>query len=89
MAYIFGFRNREQGRNAAEVIQFDTYIAQEEQRIAQLRGLQLLHVARAPLGVEVRRGDVQAPPVAERHVRVHQPLHAHQLACREGRGVSD
>jgi hypothetical protein len=58
-------------------------------RRAQLRGLPLLHVARAPLGVEVRRGDVQAPPVAERHVRVHQPLHAHPLACREGRGVSD
>jgi len=51
-------------------------------RRAQLRGLPLLHVARAPLGVEVRRRDVQAPPVAERHVRVHQPLHAHPLACR-------
>lgn len=39
MAYIFGFRKREQGRNASEVLQFDTFIATEERRIAQLRAL--------------------------------------------------
>ncbi|MGH7958426.1 MAG: DUF7133 domain-containing protein, partial [Opitutaceae bacterium] len=40
MAYIFGFRKREQGKNAVEVLQFDEFIAAEEKRIAQLRGLQ-------------------------------------------------
>ena len=40
MAYIFGFRKREQGRNAAEVLEFDRFIAAEEKRIAQLRTLQ-------------------------------------------------
>ena len=40
MAYIFGFRKREQGRNATEVLQFDTFIAEEEKRIAQLRRLE-------------------------------------------------
>ena len=40
MAYIFGFRKREQGKNATEVFQFDEFIAKEEQRIAAFRGLQ-------------------------------------------------
>ncbi len=48
MAYIFGFRKREQGKNAAEVLQFDEAIAREEQRIAQLRGLQLVNVPEIP-----------------------------------------
>jgi putative heme-binding domain-containing protein len=39
MAYIFGFRKKEQGRNATEVLQFETLIANEEKRIAQLRAL--------------------------------------------------
>ena len=37
MAYIFGFRKREQGNNAAEVLKFDGFVADEEKRIAQLR----------------------------------------------------
>jgi putative heme-binding domain-containing protein len=44
MAYIFGFRKREQGRNATEVLQFDEFIATEEKRIAQLRALQPANV---------------------------------------------
>ena len=36
-AYIFGFRKREQGRNAAEILQFPALIAAEEARIAKLR----------------------------------------------------
>ncbi len=40
LAYIFGFRKREQGRNATEVLKFDEFIATEEKRIAQLRALQ-------------------------------------------------
>jgi glucose/arabinose dehydrogenase len=39
MAYIFGFRKKEQGNNAGEVLQFDEIVAAEEKRIAQLRGL--------------------------------------------------
>ena len=49
MAYIFGFRKREQGNNAAEVLQFDGFVAAEEQRIAQLRGLKDgVHVPEIP-----------------------------------------
>jgi hypothetical protein len=32
MAYIFGFRRHEQGRNAAEVLKFDEFVAAEEAR---------------------------------------------------------
>src|SRR5207344_150686 len=39
MAYIFGFRKGEQGQNAVEIPKFDVLIAEEEQRIAQLRTL--------------------------------------------------
>ncbi|MBI5772059.1 MAG: c-type cytochrome [Verrucomicrobia bacterium] len=39
MAYIFGFRKREQGKNATEIPAFDTLIAEEEVRIAKLRSL--------------------------------------------------
>lgn len=39
MAYIFGFRRGEQGRNAVEIPKFDPLIAAEEERIAQLRSL--------------------------------------------------
>ena len=39
MAYIFGFRKAEQGRNAGEIEAFDKLVQEEEQRIAQMRGL--------------------------------------------------
>ena len=39
MAYIFGFRKKEQGQNAVEVLKFDAFIAAEEARIARLRTL--------------------------------------------------
>lgn len=51
MAYIFGFRKREQGKNATEVLQFDEFIAAEEKRIAQLRALQPVNVPAIPLRV--------------------------------------
>lgn len=35
--YLFGFRKHEQGNNAAEVAEFDPLVADEEQKIAQLR----------------------------------------------------
>ncbi len=48
MAYIFGFRKREQGKNATEVLQFDEFVATEEKRIAQLRALQPANVPEIP-----------------------------------------
>jgi hypothetical protein len=35
--YLFGFRKHEQGRNAAEIPQFDPFIAEKEKEIAKLR----------------------------------------------------
>jgi len=35
--YLFGFRKHEQGKNAAEVVQFDPLIAEQEAEIAKLR----------------------------------------------------
>ncbi|MEY4938901.1 MAG: hypothetical protein RIQ93_636 [Verrucomicrobiota bacterium] len=49
MAYIFGFRKREQGQNAVEVTRFDELIAAEEKRIAQLRRLQPVDAPEIPL----------------------------------------
>ncbi len=48
MAYIFGFRKREQGNNAVEVLKFDESIAAEEGRIAKLRALQPADVPEIP-----------------------------------------
>jgi putative heme-binding domain-containing protein len=39
MAYIFGFRKGEQGRNAGEIPQFDALIAEEDAAIARMRDL--------------------------------------------------
>jgi putative heme-binding domain-containing protein len=39
MAYIFGFRKKEQGNNAVEVLEFDQLVAAEDQNIAALRPL--------------------------------------------------
>lgn len=39
MAYIFGFRKGEQGRNAGEIPQFDALIAEEDTAIAKMRDL--------------------------------------------------
>ena len=39
MAYIFGFRKGEQGKNSVEIPKFDPLIEAEEKRIAQLRSL--------------------------------------------------
>ncbi|HEY1123022.1 MAG TPA: PVC-type heme-binding CxxCH protein [Haloferula sp.] len=39
MAYIFGFRKAEQGRNAGEIVAFDKLVADEDSRIAEMRKL--------------------------------------------------
>jgi lysophospholipase L1-like esterase len=48
MAYIFGFRKKEQGQNAVEVLKFESFIAAEEARIARLRSLDPAAVAATP-----------------------------------------
>ena len=45
MAYVFGFRKREQGQNAVEIPKFDDLIAEEEKAIAELRKLENTDVA--------------------------------------------
>ena len=44
MAYIFGFRKREQGNNAQEVLEFDKLVAAEDANIAKLRHLQPVEI---------------------------------------------
>jgi putative heme-binding domain-containing protein len=48
MAYIFGFRRGEQGRNAGEIPAFDKLVAEEEGRIAQMRDLSKNVIVPAP-----------------------------------------
>lgn len=64
MAYIFGFRKREQGKNATEVLQFDEFIAAEEKRIAALRALQPANVPEMPrrVGNKDAKFTPQPPP---------------------------
>lgn len=50
MAYIFGFRKREQGNNAKEVLEFDKFVAAEDQNIAALR-----HLAPAEITIPTQR----------------------------------
>ncbi len=52
MAYVFGFRKKEQGQNAVEIPQFDPLIAEEEKRIAALRGLRPTVVDSPPVRLE-------------------------------------
>jgi putative heme-binding domain-containing protein len=49
MAYIFGFRKGEQGRNASEIPQFDPLIAAQEARIQQLKTLQKVDLPADPV----------------------------------------
>ena len=48
MAYIFGFRRGEQGRNAGEIPAFDQLVADEEARIAKMRDLSKGVIVPAP-----------------------------------------
>ena len=65
MAYIFGFRKREQGKNATEVLQFDQFIAAEEKRIAALRGLQPVNAPETPRRVGNRNAMLTPQPHPE------------------------
>jgi lysophospholipase L1-like esterase len=62
MAYIFGFRKAEQGRNAAEVLLFDEAVRAEEQRIAILRRLHAANVPEIPLRLGNRVTKVTEQP---------------------------
>jgi putative heme-binding domain-containing protein len=63
MAYIFGFRKREQGKNSVEIPQFDPLIAAEERTIAQLRDLKSSAPATpAPAATPVRQLTPQPHP---------------------------
>lgn len=48
MAYIMGFRRREQGKNAVEIPQFDPLIEAEEKKIALLRSLKPVELPPEP-----------------------------------------
>jgi putative heme-binding domain-containing protein len=48
MAYIFGFRKREQGQNAVEIPRFDPLIEAEEKIIARLRSLKPVELTPEP-----------------------------------------
>ena len=53
MAYIFGFRKKEQGQNAGEIAGFDKLVAEEEAVIASLRDLtKNIVVPEAPVRTE-------------------------------------
>lgn len=63
MAYIFGFRRKEQGQNAVEIAQFDPLIAAEEAQIARLRSFP----ATAPAPTALRIGNLTARSTPQRH----------------------
>ncbi|RMF38730.1 MAG: sorbosone dehydrogenase [Planctomycetota bacterium] len=60
MAYVFGFRKREQGQNAVEIPQFDALVAAEEKLIARLR-----HLAPADVQPPAYRRESQFAKFAE------------------------
>lgn len=62
MAYLFGFRKHEQGRNADEIDRFHTLIADEERRIAALRHLRPNEKA-PPRSAELREKSAQSVQV--------------------------
>lgn len=59
MAYIFGFRKGEQGRNSVEMPKFDPLIAEEETKIARLRSLSI-----AKPGPELQPAALRTSPAA-------------------------
>lgn len=65
MAYVFGFRRREQGQNAVEIPQFDPLIEQEERIIAQLRRLDGATVPPPAYRRESKYAQFQPQPLPE------------------------
>ncbi|QDS95154.1 hypothetical protein FF011L_39410 [Roseimaritima multifibrata] len=65
MAYVFGFRKREQGQNAVEIPRFDKLIEKEEELIAQLSLLQNAAIQMPPKQTESQYAEFQAQPTPE------------------------
>lgn len=62
MAYVFGFRKREQGQNAVEIPQFDALIAKEEKQIARLRSLRPSSIPAPPKRVKSKFAEFTPQP---------------------------
>ena len=65
MAYVFGFRKREQGQNAVEIPQYDPLIAEEEQAIAMLRKLDGTSVQSKPVTTASRYATFTKQPTPQ------------------------
>lgn len=65
MAYVFGFRKREQGQNAVEIPQFDVLIKEEETRIAQLRKPDAPQIDPKPSRTKSQYAKFEAQPLPE------------------------
>ena len=65
MAYVFGFRKREQGQNAVEIPQYDQLIAEEEQAIAILRKLDGASVQSKPATMKSRYATFTKQPTPQ------------------------
>ncbi|MGB7343634.1 MAG: PVC-type heme-binding CxxCH protein [Pirellulaceae bacterium] len=65
MAYVFGFRKREQGQNAVEIPRFDGLIAEEEKLIASLRKLQPTAIQDKPARTESEYAKFSEQPTPE------------------------
>ncbi len=65
MAYIFGFRKREQGNNAVEMPQFDPLIAAEEKKIREL--CKHLNDANFKPGPELQPAPLRGKAAAAKH----------------------
>lgn len=65
MAYVFGFRKKEQGQNAVEIPQFDPLIAQEESRIRQLSKLEPSELDAPAQRLESKFAEFTAQPIPE------------------------
>jgi putative heme-binding domain-containing protein len=71
MAYIFGFRKREQGNNAVEMPQFDPLIAAEEKKIREL--CKHLNDANFKPGPELQPAPLRGKAAAAKHTPQPRP----------------
>ena len=67
LAYIFGYRIRDQGKISSEVFKFDQLIAEDERRIAKLRSLtaQIVHESERPVSDLGGKHPEQPRPILE------------------------
>ncbi|MEM7558097.1 MAG: PVC-type heme-binding CxxCH protein, partial [Planctomycetota bacterium] len=65
MAYVFGFRKREQGQNAGEIPQFDALIEQEEELIAKLRSLKPIPLPKSQPQLKSKYAEFKEQPHPE------------------------